>query len=62
MNDNDIPWGKDAHAIIEDILKDYKFPVIYGFPAGHIKDNRAMIFGKTISIDANDKDVTIKFE
>jgi muramoyltetrapeptide carboxypeptidase len=62
MNDNEIPWGKDAHAIIQDVLKDYKFPVIYGFPAGHIKDNRAMIFGKTVSIDANNNDVTIKFE
>jgi len=62
MNDNDIPWGKDAHAIIEDVLKDYKFPVIYGFPAGHIKDNRALILGKTISINADDKSVTVKFE
>lgn len=62
MNDNDIPWGKDAHQIIEDILKDYKFPVIYGFPAGHIKDNRALILGKTVSVDANDKEVTVKFE
>ncbi|RZJ30770.1 MAG: LD-carboxypeptidase [Flavobacterium sp.] len=62
MNDNDIPWGKDAHAIIQDVLKDYKFPVIYGFPAGHIKDNRALILGKTVSIDASETDVTIKFE
>jgi muramoyltetrapeptide carboxypeptidase len=62
MNDNDIPWGKDAHEIIEDVLKDYKFPIIYGFPAGHIKDNRALILGKTVSIDANDKEVTVKFE
>jgi len=62
MNDNDIPWGKDAHAIIQDILKDYKFPVIYGFPAGHIKDNRALILGKTVSIDANANEVTVKFE
>jgi muramoyltetrapeptide carboxypeptidase len=62
MNDNDIPWGKDAHEIIEDVLKDYKFPIIYGFPAGHIKDNRALILGKTVSIDANDREVTVKFE
>ena len=62
MNDNDIPWGKDAHAIIEDVLKDYKFPIIYGFPAGHIKDNRALILGKTVSIDANAGEVTVKFE
>ncbi len=62
MNDNDIPWGKDALQIIQDVLKDYKFPVIYNFPAGHIKDNRALILGKTVTIDANDQEAVIKFE
>jgi muramoyltetrapeptide carboxypeptidase len=62
MKDNDIPWGKDALQIIQDVLKDYDFPVIYNFPAGHIKDNRAMILGKTISIEVNDKESSIKFE
>lgn len=62
MNDNDIPWGKDAIEIIQDVLKDYKFPVIYNFPAGHIKDNCALILGKTVSIDANDTEAVIKFE
>ena len=62
MNDNDIPWGKDALQIIQDVLKDYKFPIIYNFPAGHIKDNRALILGKTVSIDVTDKESTLKFE
>jgi len=62
MNDNDIPWGKNAIEIIQDVLKDYKFPIIYNFPAGHIKDNRALILGKTVSIDVNDKEVSVKFE
>ena len=62
MNDNDIPWGKDALQIIQDVLKDYKFPIIYEFPAGHIKDNRALILGKTVSIDVNDKEAVVKFE
>jgi muramoyltetrapeptide carboxypeptidase len=62
MNDNDIPWGKDALEIIQDVLKDYKFPIIYNFPAGHIKDNRALILGKTVSINVNDKESIVKFE
>ncbi|MFT3794637.1 S66 peptidase family protein [Flavobacterium sp.] len=62
MNDNDIPWGKDALQIVQDVLKDYKFPIIYNFPAGHIKDNRAMIFGKTVSIEVTDAGSTVKFE
>jgi len=62
MNDNDIPWGKDALQIIQEVLKDYDFPIIYNFPAGHIKDNRALILGKTVSIDVNAKKSIVKFE
>jgi len=62
MNDNDIPWGKDALEIIQDIVKDYKIPVAYNFPAGHIKDNRALIFGKTVTLEVNDKETILKFE
>lgn len=62
MNDNEIPWGKDALEIAQDIFKDYSFPVIYNFPAGHIKDNRALIIGGTVSIDVNENGSTVKFE
>ncbi|MNE28803.1 putative murein peptide carboxypeptidase [compost metagenome] len=62
MNDNDIPWGKDALEIIQDIVKDYKIPVAYNFPAGHLKDNRALILGKTVTLEVNDKETILKFE
>lgn len=62
MNDNDIPWGKDALEIIQDIVKDLKIPVAYNFPAGHIKDNRALILGKNVTFEVNDKETILKFE
>ncbi|HEX8576361.1 MAG TPA: LD-carboxypeptidase [Flavobacterium sp.] len=62
MNDNDIPWGKDALQIIQDIVKDLKIPVAYNFPAGHIKDNRALILGKTVTLEVNDNETILKFE
>jgi muramoyltetrapeptide carboxypeptidase len=51
MKDNDIPWGKNANQIIEDVTKCYSFPVLYNFPAGHFHDNRALIFGKQVSLE-----------
>ncbi|WP_300565420.1 LD-carboxypeptidase [Flavobacterium sp.] len=62
MKDNDIPWGKDAGQIIEDVTKQYNIPIIYNFPAGHIQDNRSLIFGSKISIDVNAECSKIVFE
>lgn len=62
MNDNEIPWGKDALEIIQDILKDYDFPIIYNFPAGHIKDNRALILGGNVSLEVTDSGSQVVFD
>ena len=62
MNDNEIPWGKDALEIIQDVTKGFSFPVVYNFPAGHLKDNRALILGKKVSLEVNDKESIIQFK
>ncbi|MGH2666556.1 S66 peptidase family protein [Flavobacterium sp.] len=61
MKDNDIPWGKDALQIVEDVTKKYNIPIIYNFPAGHIQDNRALIFGSQVTIDVNDSCSKVSF-
>lgn len=62
MRDNDIPWGKNANQIIEDVTREYSFPIMYNFPAGHFSDNRAMIFGKQVSLEINKETSTLTFE
>ncbi|MCW2118276.1 S66 peptidase family protein [Flavobacterium sp. 7A] len=62
MKDNDIPWGKNAMEIIQDVTKQYNIPIIYNFPAGHIHDNRTLIMGNTITIDVNTSKSTVVFE
>lgn len=62
MKDNDIPWGKNAVEIIQDVIKNYKIPVIYNFPAGHIQDNRALILGSQVTMEVNAEKSTLKFE
>jgi muramoyltetrapeptide carboxypeptidase len=48
MNDNTIPFGKNALDIIFEHVAEFDFPVIYNFPVGHVDDNRAIILGDTI--------------
>ncbi|OYX82023.1 MAG: LD-carboxypeptidase, partial [Flavobacteriales bacterium 32-34-25] len=62
MKDNEIPWGKNAVQIIEDVTKKYNIPVIYNFPAGHIQDNRALVLGSTVSMEVTPIKSTLKFE
>jgi muramoyltetrapeptide carboxypeptidase len=62
MRDNDILWGHDALEIIQDITKEYKIPICFNFPAGHIQDNRALVFGKEITMDVSTTGTKITFE
>jgi len=62
MNDNEIPWGKNALEIIADVTKKYDIPVIYNFPAGHIHDNRALVLGSKVTLDVNKKGSKVIFE
>lgn len=45
MHDNAIPFGMTAKEIISEKVKEYGYPVIWDYPAGHIDDNRAIILG-----------------
>ena len=62
MNDNDIPWGKNAVEIIQDNTKTYTIPVVYNFPAGHIPDNRALIFGRQVTLEVTSLGSKLVFE
>ena len=46
IHDNPEPFGKTVEQAIFDVVKKYDYPVVFGFPAGHQPDNRAIIFGK----------------
>ncbi len=62
MKDNEIPWGRNALEIIEDTVEGLNIPIIYNFPAGHIRDNRALIFGRQISMEVNETESKVVFE
>jgi len=62
MHDNEIPWGKNAIEIIDEVTKQYNIPIIYNFPAGHMADNHALILGKQVTLEANDLESKVIFE
>ena len=52
--EKDTLFGGTHREIILNVVKDYNFPVLFDFPAGHVRDNRALIFGKEIHIEVNE--------
>ncbi|MBK1894764.1 S66 peptidase family protein [Chryseobacterium paridis] len=49
-----------AYQLISERIAKYKFPVVFGFPNGHIKDNRPLIIGGTVKLKIENK-VKIEF-
>lgn len=62
MKDNQIPFGKTAEEIISDAVMEYKYPVCYNFPAGHIDRNLALYFGKKANLLVNSATVTLSYD
>jgi muramoyltetrapeptide carboxypeptidase len=47
IKDNEIPFGQTAEEIIKALVEEYDYPVCFNFPAGHIDDNHALVFGRS---------------
>lgn len=43
--DTDRPFGKSVYEIIHDVVKEYDYPVCFGFPVSHEKENYALKLG-----------------
>ena len=61
MNDNAIPFGKSAKEIIRDAVEEYDYPVLFDFPAGHIKNNNALTLGAPVQISVDDEFSSVRF-
>lgn len=45
MEDTERPFGKKINAVINDIIAEYNYPVCFGFPVSHNKENYALKVG-----------------
>lgn len=46
LRKNTTLWGTSVEELIIDALSEYDFPIAFNMPAGHEKDNQAMILGR----------------
>lgn len=50
VKDSNPPFGKTAEQVIKDAVEEFDYPVCFGFPAGHVSDNRAIVFGRNAKL------------
>ena len=60
IHDKPEDFGKAAYEIIDEAVQNYDFPVCFGFPSGHMKDNRALIMGRKARLSV-DKETSLDF-
>ena len=61
MRDNTIGFGKTAPEIIFEAVQEYQYPVSFNFPAGHVQDNRVLVFGKETTLEVSPKQVYLRY-
>jgi len=62
MRTNTTLWGTSVEQLILDALSDYNFPIAFNMPAGHEKDNRALILGRMVELNVKTEKVSILFK
>ena len=62
MNDNATSFGKTAEEIIAEAVKDYPYPVLFGFPAGHQEKNMPLILGREVELSVSSTGSSLRFE
>jgi len=51
MKDGRTPFGRTAYEIIWEAVEPYRYPVAFGFPAGHELPNHPLLMGSRISLE-----------
>jgi len=61
LKDSNPAFGQRYEDIIMEKVREFDYPVAFGFPAGHIEDNRALLFGKKVKLTISDNHITLKY-
>jgi len=59
MKDGPVKFGKSIEEMIFDFCKHLDIPIFTGFPAGHINDNRAIIFGAKCKMEVSEGNIQL---
>jgi len=59
LRDTERPFGKKLEEIIQDLVKEYDYPICFNFPVSHEKENYALKIGGTYQLKISKKTVQL---
>lgn len=62
LRKNTTLWGTSIEQLILDATTDYDFPIAFNMPAGHEKDNRALVLGREVELIVGKGKSSLKFQ
>ncbi|RXK62604.1 LD-carboxypeptidase [Lacibacter luteus] len=62
MQDTERPFGKKVYELIHELIAEYKYPICFGFPVSHAKENLALKVGATYQLSIRKQLVKLKEE
>jgi muramoyltetrapeptide carboxypeptidase len=60
MKDTTVPYGQQVYDILNDVVKQYSYPVCFNFPVSHEKENYALKVGVEYTLKVTNKRVELK--
>jgi muramoyltetrapeptide carboxypeptidase len=61
IKDSRISFGKDIYEILSEFFNELNIPVLFDFPAGHIRNNMPLIFGQEINLNIQKENAIISY-
>jgi muramoyltetrapeptide carboxypeptidase len=62
MKDTTIPFGADVYDVIAAHTREYDYPVCFGFPVSHEKENYALKVGAIYKLEVSGSRVSLREE
>jgi muramoyltetrapeptide carboxypeptidase len=60
MQDTERPFGKNVYNLIHDLVKEYNYPICFGFPVSHNKENLALKVGANYHLSVSARSAGLK--
>lgn len=61
IKESEVKYASGAEDIIMERVSKYDYPVAFGFPAGHIRDNRSLVLGAGIKYKVSDGNAVLQY-